>query len=159
MGYPKAGLFLEFIQNQFYSTFYVVSFWFPMSNRCWDTTGMHLPAQFTWFLLVSYALPVSINHRTLILLHGSPGFFCFLMADRWLNTTGIHLPVGSFLVSVHLVAQFTWFLLVSYGQPVGTLHQKLGMPLWCTVWPWPIIAYKSRDVHLVAQFTWFLVCW
>ena len=65
------------------------------------------------------------NHRKSILLHDLPGFLWFPMAYLCLHATRIDLA-----------AQFTWFLLVSYGLSALT---------------------KTQEVNLPARFTWFLM--
>ena len=128
-----------------------------MAYRCWTTTGMDFPAQFTWFLLVSYALPVFINHRTSILLHDLPGFFCFPTANQCLLITRINLPAG-FIWSLSIWLRnspgFFWLPMANRW-----LHFiRISVCLYdVPVWPWPFPAYKSRVVHVVAQFTWFLL--
>jgi hypothetical protein len=93
--------------------------------------------------LFGHGLSLLINHETSIWLRNLPGFLWFPMANRWIHfirnlVCPDDVPVWPWLIpadksrDVYLVAQFTWFLLVSYGQPVVTLHQKLGMPLRCT---------------------------
>ena len=83
------------------------------------------------------------NHEKSLCLRILPGFLWFPMAYRFLHCMRNSICPHAWLAmpwpiiayksqEVNLVARFTWFLMVSYGLPVVTLHQKLGMHLWCT---------------------------
>ena len=58
---------------------------------------------------------------------------------------------------VHLVAQFTWFPMVSYGLLELAKHETFCclQELYCFLRP--IGDYKAREANLATRFTWFLI--
>ena len=108
------------------------------SGFLWPAGGYTSPE--TRYALMMYlfghGLSLLINHETSIWLRNLLGFFWFPMANRWLHfirnsVCPYDVPVWPWPIpahksrDVHLVAQFTWFLLVSYGHPVVTLTNTL----------------------------------
>ena len=118
--------------------------------------------------LFGHGLSLLINHGASIWLRNLPGFFWFPMANRWLHFISnsvcpYDVPVWPWHITayksrdVHLVAQFTWFLMVSYGLLELANHETFRCIQGLYSFQWLIGDYKPREANLVARFTWFLL--
>ena len=138
--------------------------------------------------LVSYNRSLLTNHNKWIWLHDLPGFLWFPMAYLCLQIMRnrfaymvsycFQLLIGAYKSrEVNLAAQFTWFLMVSYGSLVLANHGKpiclndllvigattsQGVHFGCTIYLvsygflWRTCAYKTTTIIFLDDFHGFL---